>query len=106
VVELMRQSQALIPPSRIIDTYIKASGKKNSTTYAALYKACGNDTAQLWLNGAAVLASLWDSAWEEAKADSTPAADIREYTEKEMQDLYQSAEFIPSYYLDDISCKL
>jgi hypothetical protein len=58
VVELMRQSQALIPPRKIIDTYIKAGGKKNNTTYAALYKACGDDTAQLWLNGAAVLASL------------------------------------------------
>jgi hypothetical protein len=106
VVDLMRKSQQELPPNKIIETYIKAGGKKNNTTYAALFKACGDETAQLWLNGAAVLASLWDSAWSEATEVHIADIDIREYTEKEMQALYQSADFLPSYYLDEIGDKL
>jgi hypothetical protein len=102
VVDLMRNAQKKLPPKKIIDAYIDAGGKKNNTTYKALYDACGKLTAELWLMGASTLAALWESAWNEGNGSKLPKSGIREYQPDELMELYQDPGFLKSYYLADI----
>jgi hypothetical protein len=106
VVQLMRNSQAKLPPDTIIQAYIDAGGKKNSATYKALFDSCGEQTGELWLMGAATLASLWESAWTEGKGNKIPAGELREYDAKDLIALYQDPEFLPSRYLSEIQSEL
>jgi hypothetical protein len=102
MVDLMRNTQKKLPPKKIIDTYIASGGKKNNTTYKALYDAYGKVTAELWLMGSSTLAALWESAWKEGQGSTLPKKDLREYKTNELMPLYQDPKFLKSYYLADI----
>ncbi|HZQ44647.1 MAG TPA: hypothetical protein VFA99_15445 [Acidobacteriaceae bacterium] len=106
IVELMRQTQLALPPDKIIEAYIKAGGKPNLKTFMALFSTCGNETAKLWLMGASRLATLWESAWHEGGGNEIPKAKLVSCKTKDLQALYEDADFLPSRYLSQIGLEL
>jgi hypothetical protein len=102
-VDLMKFALHTLPPKTIIDTYIKAGGKKNNATSKALYGKCGKATARLWVEGAQALACLWDSAWREGGGEAIAKAHLIKIDPAKLQHIYEAdSEFVPSQYMKDI----
>ncbi|WP_246216967.1 S1/P1 Nuclease [Paraburkholderia panacisoli] len=103
-VKLMSEAAEILPPSTLIDKYIKLGGGSSARVVDALWEAFGNDTAKLMGAGARYLAAMWEAAF--AKADTSLAAGAREISEAELAKVYQDNDFMPSVTLDKVAALL
>ena len=62
-VKLMSEAAEILPPSTLIDKYIKLGGGSSAKVVDALWEAFGNDTAKLMGAGARYLAAMWEAAF-------------------------------------------
>jgi hypothetical protein len=99
-VNLMSEAAKILPPSTLIDEYIKLGGGSSVSVVDGLWKAFGEDTARLMGAGARYLAMLWEAAF--AKADTSLPAGAREIPEAELANVYQDKGFMPSATLDKV----
>ena len=99
-VTLMAQAAQILPPSKLIDEYIRLGGGTSQRVVDGLWSAFGDDTAKLMGAGARFLAAIWEAAY--AAADSSLPAGAREISEKALAKVYQDKTFVPSLTLDKI----
>ncbi len=106
IVALMDRTAKRLPPEQLIQTYLKAGGKKAVAVYEALWDAYGDATIETMLDGSQVLAMIWDSAWSAGKGDSIPQGSLAAIKKETLQELYENTEFVPSLDLDHIGAVL
>jgi hypothetical protein len=97
--QLMDRAAKAIPPRALVDAYIAAGGGTSRATRDALWAQFGQATIGVMADGARVLAMLWDSAWQQGGAIAGAAAAI---PQRDLQALYEQADFVPSLDLDHI----
>ena len=99
-IELMRNTFNLIPPPKLVQTYIDV-GKGGKPATDAMWKAYGKQTVSVMQDGAHLTALLWESAWEvgqgEANVTSTAAL-----TQDAAMEIVSDPEFVPSTTIDKI----
>ncbi|WP_020065706.1 Nal1-like putative serine protease [Paraburkholderia caledonica] len=100
-VTLMAQAADILPPSKLIDEYIRLGGGSSAKVVDGLWNAFGDDTARLMGAGARYLAAIWEAAF--AKADTSLPSGARVIPEAELAKVYQNKEFVPSVTLDKIA---
>ena len=100
ILALMDRTARTIPPKALVDAYIAAGGGKSRRVIDLLWQQFGAKTGDLMADGAAVLATLWDSAWQVGGGirDAGGAVD-----EAALHTLYQDPDFVPSLDLDHIA---
>lgn len=103
-VTLMGQAADILPPSKLIDEYIRLGGGSSASVIDGLWDAFGGDTARLMGAGARYLAAMWEAAF--AKADTSLPAGARQISETELAKVYQDKNFVPSMTLDKIASLL
>jgi hypothetical protein len=103
-VTLMAQAADMLPPSKLIDEYVRLGGGGSARVVDGLWNAFGDDTAKLMGAGSRYLAAIWEAAFE--KADTSLPSGAREIPEEELAKVYQDKEFLPSVTLDKISSLL
>jgi len=104
LIELMRNTIELLPPMEIIDAY---NGTSGAGRVALMWDRLGERTVDCIADALLLLATLWESAWEEGGgneegANSIPAADLGEIGEERLRELYMTKEFIQSYTLQQL----
>jgi hypothetical protein len=100
VIELMRRTVRAIPPERIVDAYNGESGP--AARRDRLWEDFGPKTADRMIDGARVLATLWESAWAAGGGDQIANADLVEIAVGDLSQLYRKKSFCPSVALDYI----
>jgi hypothetical protein len=103
-VTLMAQAADMLPPSKLIDEYIRLGGGSSAKVVDALWNAFGDDTARLMGAGARYLAAIWEAAFEQA--DTSLPSGARVIPEAELAKVYQNKDFVPSVTLDKIASLL
>jgi hypothetical protein len=99
-VTLMAEAAKILPPSTLIDEYIRLGGGSSARVVDGLWAAFGEDTAKLMGAGARYLAAMWEAAY--AVADTSLPAGEREISEHALAKVYQDKTFLPSLTLDKI----
>ncbi|MEM5369746.1 S1/P1 Nuclease [Paraburkholderia azotifigens] len=99
-VSLMAYAAKILPPSTLIDEYIRLGGGSSARVVDGLWDAFGEDTAKLMGAGARYLAAMWEAAY--AVADTSLPAGEREISEHALAKVYQDKAFLPSLTLDKI----
>jgi len=101
--QLMERTAVRLPPSKLVQTFVEAGGKKNLAAYTALWNAWGDATVKTMADGARVLAWLWESAWSVADGDRFGPSDLGAAKIEVLQHLYAGdPTFVPSLDLDHI----
>ena len=62
----------------------------------------GTETTTAMADGCRTLAMLWDSAWAEGGGNQIEQTKIRKITQKSLQKIYESQDFVPSKALGKI----
>jgi hypothetical protein len=101
-VELMDRSAKTLPPTDLVNTYIRAGGTNHAAERNALWDNFHDQTATLMADGARVLGMLWKSAWIAANGPSVSANKIAAIEPSTLRELYENSAFVPSLTLDDI----
>ncbi|MEX3931806.1 S1/P1 Nuclease [Paraburkholderia phymatum] len=99
-VTLMSEAAQILPPSTLIDEYIRLGGGSSARVVDGLWVAFGEDTAKLMGAGARFLAAMWEAAY--AVADTSLPAGAREIDEQALAHVYQDKTFVPSLTIDRI----
>jgi len=99
-VTLMSEAAQILPPSTLIDEYIRLGGGSSARVVDGLWAAFGEDTAKLMGAGARFLAAMWEAAY--AVADTSLPAGAREIGEQALAHVYQDKTFVPSLTIDKI----
>jgi hypothetical protein len=102
-IELMRRARDTIAPIAIVERYmqIKAQGQSRQTS-RLLWQDFGQQTMDVMEDGCRTLAMIWDSAWEEGGGPHLPNSLIKEFSQAELQEIYEDQKFLPSVVLDRI----
>ena len=87
---LMRRSLESVPPAELIDVY-----ESSHHSIAELWKHFGERTAVRLLDGATVLAVLWDSVWSDTGAPLV-------IKPSELRRFYLDESWAPSVWLDEM----
>jgi len=106
VIALMAEAQSLVPPGKLCDKYIELGSGTSKATIHGLWQAFGKETAKTMYNGAALLALVWDAAWNAGSGENTAIDKLGPIPELALQKLYQDENFLPSLDLDHIAAIL
>jgi hypothetical protein len=82
-----------LPPETIIDADVPEEGPKTRARHLWEIDEIREATIQSLAESSFLLARLWASAWVVGGGDSLPDADIRTFTEQELEDLYRQQDF-------------
>jgi hypothetical protein len=96
VVDLMKRTSTRIRPIDLVETYAV------DHSVASLWTKFGEDTIAVIADGCRTLAMIWESAWKEGGGDAIPDSKLVAYKERDLQDLYESSNFVPSVALGEI----
>lgn len=104
-IELMERTAVKIPPSKIVDAYIKTGGGKSKKVTAALWKKFGKQTAEVMADGARVLAMMWECAWKAGVGNrKIESSKLKAIPKQNLFEIYaHDPDFIPSLDLDHIA---
>ena len=102
----MAEAQSLVPPGKLCDKYIELGSGTSKATIHGLWQAFGKETAKTMYNGAALLALVWDAAWNAGSGENTAIDKLGPIPELALQKLYQDENFLPSLDLDHIAAIL
>lgn len=106
-VRLMALAQANLPPEMLVDTFIDAGGKKTKAVAVSLWTAFGTRTADVMIEGARLLAAIWEAAWAVGGGAAIPDTKIKKQTKEALRSRYLDKEhFVPSRDLDHIAPEL
>jgi len=106
VVELMRRCAAVLPPETICNSFNAAHPGHTSPTKVVavldtLWEDCGTGTIQCIADGIRVLASLWESAFENAAGGGAKFKGKRKHAT--LQKLYEEPTFLESKLIEDLT---
>ncbi|MGO4298865.1 S1/P1 Nuclease [Leifsonia sp. RAF41] len=110
VVDLMDRSAKAIDPHDLVTAYATVATKAGDTSVAvtdALWSRFGQKTIGVLVDGALILAMIWQSAWKAADGNAlfTPAQ-LAAIDTATLQKLYEDPGFVPSLTLDQIEAVL
>jgi hypothetical protein len=103
LVELMDGVRGRLPPETIIDADVPAEGPKTRARRLWEIDEIREATIQSLAESSVLLARLWASAWAVGGGDSLHAADIRTFTEPELEDLYRQQDFARALSLQQMA---
>jgi hypothetical protein len=95
-VKLMHRSIDELPPHEIIDVF---QGNPGAGRTKAMWDALGERTIARMADGAHVLASIWQGAWEAGGGESLAGSKLGAVSKTTLRAIYDSAGFAPSVYL-------
>ncbi|HSO32329.1 MAG TPA: hypothetical protein VLT33_07435, partial [Labilithrix sp.] len=98
VVKLMTRSIEAIPPLDLVKVYVDNPGRGR---VAAIWKAYGKLTAARMLDGARILASIWQGAWVAGGGAKLGAQGA--VNKNTLRSIYGDRAFAPSVYLREMS---
>jgi hypothetical protein len=101
---MMRNVFKLMPPAKIVQTYINV-GKGGKAASDALWSAYGQKTIRAMQDGTHLLAVLWESAWQ-AGGGERNVARRSTLTHKEATDIVKDPDFLPSVSIGRIGALL
>ena len=101
-VELMDRSATTLPPTDLVNAYIRAGGTNHAAERDALWERFHDETATLMADGARVLGMLWKSTWIAGNGPSIAANKIVAIEPSTLRELYENPAFVPSLTLDEI----
>lgn len=100
VVELMQRTIKTLPPTEVLEVYDRVRGPEQS---AALWADLGDRTMDCMADGAATLATIWQSAWTagggDAKGAFTKKVLAEPIDQERLKALYDSRTFAESKWL-------
>lgn len=96
-IELMKRSIEGLPPERIIEAYVSTRGRGQP---AAMWEELGEETVERFADGANVLASIWQGAWEAGGGGGIGAAKLVAVDKKTLTRIYKDKSFVPSVFID------
>lgn len=102
-VRLMDRAARHVPPKELVDAYIETGGGVSRRVTGELWNTFGDATIKTMVDGAAALATLWESAWHAAQGETTPGTAIAAISTTRLRKFYENLAFVPSRYLDDIA---
>jgi hypothetical protein len=105
-IELMRTIRMILSPERIVEVWDEVGGP-SSPDYEKMWQKLGVKTGQCMAEGALLLASLWQSAWELGEGDQHIHTDNQiNYTA--LRNLFEpngtpghGHQFLPSLWLSE-----
>jgi hypothetical protein len=103
-IDLMRNTFELLPPAKIVATYVKV-GKGGRAASEALWQKFGNDTIQAMRDGTHLIAVLWESAWRVGGGE-TNVRRTSALTRKEAMNIVKDENFLPSMSIGTIGKEL
>jgi len=104
---LMRKTtETTLQPRATVDAYIEAGGKGRVAVQDGLWRQFGTATADAMADGARLLASIWESAWNSGDGDAIHANRLQEIDTDTLMELYEDPEFVKSLHLEDIASVL
>ena len=106
VIALMAEAQKLIPPDKLCDKYIELGSGTSKATIHGLWQAFGKETAKTMYNSAALLALVWEAAWNAGSGENAAIDKLGPIPEAILQKLYQDENFLPSLDLEHIAAVL
>lgn len=98
-VKLMRRTVQRLKPQKIVETFANNRGRGQ---IAALWNEFGDATAETMVEGAKLLAQVWDAAWAAAEASSgepVPKDELIPRNLNTLRAIYMDRDFAPSVYL-------
>jgi hypothetical protein len=103
---LMKTSASILPPERIVTVWDEISAS-SPPDYKKMWQKLGAETGRCMAEGALLLASLWQSAWDLGGGDQSIGSDAAiDY--KKLRDLFEpngtsghGQQFLPSLYLEE-----
>ena len=98
VLQLMKNTVDLLPPEEILDVWRTAKGRGK---FDKLWDALGDRTIQCISAGSHGLAVLWESAWKHGGGDNLPNSALVKVPEADLQTLYNTKTFVPSFRLSN-----
>jgi hypothetical protein len=117
VVELMQRTFTGLAPDDLIRVYVEGKGVDADGVFdttkglgkgaKALWETFDDATIDRFTDGCRCLALLWDSAWNQGHAlreaeGKGKITDLGEVDRDRLTQLYESREFLPSLFLDEI----
>jgi hypothetical protein len=103
-IELMRNTFNLLPPAKMVQTYIDV-GKGGKAASNALWSKYGEKTIRVMQDGTHVLAVLWESAWDVAGGDKNMKLK-KALTPVQAMNIVKKSDFLPSMSIGTIGAIL
>lgn len=108
VVDMMKDIRdKILSPEEIVQAWQDIGGP-HSPDYSEMWAKLGAKTGQCMAEGALLLASLWQSAWEIGNGNATITTSAEVDYNKKLRPLFepngttgQGTQFLPSFYLSD-----
>jgi hypothetical protein len=103
-VELMRRTQAMLSPKKMVEVYGDLGrNPPSSVATAALWKKFGAGTQTAIADGCRTLAMIWDSAWKEGGGANISSTKLVARDPNDMSGHYSKPDFLTSVPLDEIA---
>jgi len=106
LIELMSTIRTILSPERIVQVWEQVGGP-SSPDYSEMWNELGTNTGECMAEGALLLASLWQSAWEVGDGDQHINSEA-EIDYAEFRDLFEpngtpghGTQFLPSLWLHE-----
>lgn len=103
VIDLMRQTFAVLPPLEIVETFNASAGRGRIN---AMWNQLGGRTCTCIAGGCLRLASLWESAWHEGNGQAVDAGRLGTVATDALQTLYNDRDFLPAFRLRETGWNL
>jgi hypothetical protein len=103
-IKMMRNVLKLMPPAKMVQTYIDV-GKGGKAATDALWAAYGQKTIRAMQDGTHLLALLWESAWNVGNGERNITRRSA-LTRKEAMDIVKDPNFLPSTTIGKIGALL
>lgn len=95
VIQLMRDTFEKIPPDKLVDAY-NNGGNSDDERSESLWKLFGEDTMDCLVDGAACMATIWQSAWKTADTSWVSAKDLVAIDQQVLMNIYNDNTFARS----------
>jgi hypothetical protein len=102
VIRMMERTAQRIPPRDLVNAFVQAGGTNTVAVLNALWDQFGDDTAEVMVDGARMLAMIWDSAWNAGNGNTIAQNKLGAVDPQELMNRYQDKSFVPSLDLDTI----
>jgi len=103
LIKTMDDVANILDPMDIVELYETLGAPANTAGYDKMWAKLGDATVQVMAVGIRHLAMLWEAAWVAGNGDAIPASKLDAIDPGHLRELYEKAEFMHSYTIDDIA---
>jgi hypothetical protein len=96
----MRRTVTTLPPIDVIEAFHLATGQAR---VPAMWEALGERTTTCIAAGSLLLATLWESAWQEGGGGSIATNALRAQSRVRLRTLYNDRAFLPALRLHEMA---